>query len=77
MECAIEFAPNHISAYALTIEPRTVFGKWAVCLENKKVLKGGYFKIELKKKKKIIIIVVNSLRTQACVEFGMALKSWE
>lgn len=25
---AIELAPDHLSAYALTIEPRTVFGNW-------------------------------------------------
>ncbi len=29
LENAIAFGPNHISAYALTVEPGTVFGKWA------------------------------------------------
>ncbi|HEX6226454.1 MAG TPA: radical SAM family heme chaperone HemW [Chryseolinea sp.] len=29
IDLALRLAPNHISAYSLTIEERTVFGKWA------------------------------------------------
>lgn len=29
IERAIELAPEHISSYSLTIEPKTAFGKWA------------------------------------------------
>lgn len=29
IERAIELAPEHISSYSLTIEPKTTFGKWA------------------------------------------------
>lgn len=29
IKTALQFSPKHISAYALTIEPKTVFGNWA------------------------------------------------
>jgi oxygen-independent coproporphyrinogen III oxidase len=29
IDCALSLGPNHISAYSLTIEEKTVFGKWA------------------------------------------------
>ncbi|MBX2944018.1 MAG: radical SAM family heme chaperone HemW [Cyclobacteriaceae bacterium] len=29
IKTALQFSPEHISAYALTIEPKTVFGNWA------------------------------------------------
>lgn len=28
VESALHFAPNHLSAYCMTIEPKTVFGSW-------------------------------------------------
>jgi len=34
LDTALKFTPEHFSAYALTIEPKTVFGNW----ENKKKL---------------------------------------